>query len=453
MKTIAWVLCSLTVLFFNANAVATQCTSAFPAAAQSTLVGTGNVTFTCGSYVTSNSTPTNSLPTPTLTNPSGCSTKTCPTANCTATGATVGTINAGTFQASSGAGGNVNVSTNGTTTIGGSGNAITDYNTVTLSPHATLNFSAKVGGGTIYHITTLALGNDGTVNFNGGDYWIGTLTTSGGQPATITTTGATRLFILNNMTVSNGLSLNIGTGTTADNFFIYGYDDLNISGTAQVNAIMYSQENITLSQTTLTGAVTAQNVILSNNSTVAYNATAVNNLNIGSAVCSSSASQFTVNAPATGTNCQNMTITVTAQNASAQTVTNYNGSITLDTQTGAGTWVSTSGAGAFSGNVNGLATYTFVTNDSGSASFQLNYPASGSAPVTIRAFQSNNTGILGLSGAINFVPASLLITDTAVSNPPASPPPAFATTETAGTNFTLYLTAYNPSSCGIVTSY
>ncbi len=47
---------------------------------------------------------------------------------------------------------------------------------------------------------------------------------------------------------------------------------------------------------------------------------------------------------------------------------------------------------------------------------------------------------------------SLLVTATAVSNPPASPPAAFSTTETAGNNFTLYLTAYD-SGCGIVTSY
>ena len=49
--------------------------------------------------------------------------------------------------------------------------------------------------------------------------------------------------------------------------------------------------------------------------------------------------------------------------------------------------------------------------------------------------------------------ARFLITDTPVSNPPASPPPDFATTETAGTNFTLYLTAYHPNQGGIIRSY
>lgn len=450
MKKIAWLLLSLISLGFNACAVADQCTAVFPAAVQSTLATTGNITFTCGSQVISNSTPTNSLPTPTLTNPSGCGTNTCPTANCTATGFPVNTLSVGAFQASSGAGGNFTVSTNQTATIDNNNNITTDYNTVLVMPNATLNFSANPSGGTLYRINTLDLRNNATVNFIGGDYWIGTLTTSGGQTKVITTTGTTRLFILNNMTVTKGLVWN--TASTADQFFIYGYGSFSItSATSQINAILYSQQNITLGQTALTGAITAQNVTLNTNSTVAYDATAVNNLNFGS-VCQTT--QFVVSAPATATNCQNTTVTVTAQNAGGQTVTNYTGTITLDTQTGSGMWVSTSGSGAFSGNVNnGLATYTFVTGDNGVASFQLSYPGSGSSPVTVKAYQTNNTNIFGLSGAINFVSAGLSVTDVAVSNPPAAPPPAFSTTQTAGSDFNLYLTAINENNCDVNTSY
>ncbi|HXH54486.1 MAG TPA: DUF6701 domain-containing protein [Gammaproteobacteria bacterium] len=449
MKKIAWTLMVFILLFLNTRAAATQCTSAFPAAIQSTLPATGKVTFTCGSRVTSNSTPTDSLPTPTLTNPVGCVTNTCPNANCTATGATVGTISPGAFQASSGAGGNVTVSTNNTQTIGGSDNTTTDYNAISVSPHATLNFSTKPSGSTIYRINSLDLNNNSTVNFQGGDYWIGTLTISGGQAKNITTTGTTRLFIGSDVGFSTGLTWN--TMNTADKFFIYAYGNFNITAPSTIRAIIYSQKNVTLGSTTLTGAVTAQNITLNNNSTVAYDAAAVNNLDFGF-VCSPT-SQLAVSAPATGTHCQGMAITVAAQNANAQTITNYTDSITLNTQTGAGMWVSTSGGGAFSDNANnGLATYTFVAGDNGSASFQLNYPASGSAPVTIKASQTNNAGIFGLSNSINFVPASLLVTDTPVSNF-SDPPPAFATPQTAGTNFTLHLTAYNPGNCGVVTSY
>lgn len=449
MKKIAWLLLSLILLFFNTCALATQCTSAFPAAVQSTLATTGNVTFTCGSRVTANSTPTNSLPTPTLTNPGGCGTNTCPTANCTATGVPVGTLSVGAFQTSSGAGGSITVPTNATQTIDGNNNTTTDYNAITIMPNATLNFSVNPSGGTMYRITSLEIKNNGTVNFNGGDYWIGTLTTSGGQTKIVTTTGTTRLFILNNVTVTKGLVWN--TASTADKFFIYGYGSFSItSATTQINAIMYAQGNITLGQTALTGAVTAQNVTLDTNSTVAYDATAVNNLNFGT-ICQTT--QFAVSAPATGTNCQNTTVTVTAQNAGGQTITDYTGTITLDTQTGSGMWGSTSGGGAFSGNVNnGLATYTFVTGDNGVASFQLSYPGSGSSPITVKAYQTNNTSIFGLSGAINFVSAGLSVTDVAVSNPPAAPPSAFSTTQTAGSDFTLYLTATDLN-CDINTSY
>lgn len=50
-------------------------------------------------------------------------------------------------------------------------------------------------------------------------------------------------------------------------------------------------------------------------------------------------------------------------------------------------------------------------------------------------------------------PTSLLVTATAVSNLPAAPPPDFNVTQTAGNDFTLYLTAYNASDCGVVTHY
>ncbi len=453
MKKSIGIFFALISLCINQQVVADSCVSIFPAAIQSTLPTTGNVTFTCGSRVLVNSTPTNSLPTPTLTNPGGCGTITCPTTNCAATGTTVNTISPGAFQTSSNAGGNINIPTNGTQTIDGNNNTTTDYNTVTVNPHATLNFTSNPSGTTVYRITSLNLQNDATVNFNGGDYWIGTLSTAGGQTKIVTTTGTTRLFVLNDVVVTKGLVWN--TAGTADKFFIYGYGNFNItSATSQINAVMYSQKNIILGQTALTGSITAQNVTLNTNSTVSYDANALNNILLGS-ICTTSAavSQFGVSAPSTGTNCQNMTITVTAQNSGGQTITSYTGGITLNTQTGSGTWVSTTGGGTLTNLGSGQATYQFVSGDNGVASFQLNYPASGSAPVTIRVSQTNNAGIFGLSGPINFVPAGLLVTDTPVSNPPASPPAAFSTTQTAGTNFTLYLTAYNPSSCGIITSY
>lgn len=436
-------------LFINQTVIADTCTSIFPAAIQSTLATTGNVTFTCGSRVLVNSTPTNSLPTPTLTNPGGCGTITCPTANCAATGTTVNTISPGAFQVSSGAGGSINVAANGTQTIDGNNNTTTDYNTITLQPHSTLNFTPNPSGTTVYRITTLDLRNDATVNFNGGDYWIGTLTTSGGQTKIITTTGTTRLFVLNDVTVTKGLVWN--TAGTADKFFIYGYGNFNItSATSQINAVMYSQKNIIIGQTALTGAITAQNVTLNTSSTVTYDPNAVNALNIGS-ICTQGITQFGVSAPSTATNCQNTSVTVTAQNSSGQTITGYTGGITLNTQTGSGNWVSTTGGGTLTNLGSGQATYTFVAGDNGSATFQLNYPSSGTSPVTVKAFQTNNTAIFGLSGAISFVASGLLVTDAAVSNPPTSP--AFSTTQIAGTDFTMYLTAITPSTCGISTSY
>jgi len=74
----------------------------------------------------------------------------------------------------------------------------------------------------------------------------------------------------------------------------------------------------------------------------------------------------------------------------------------------------------------------------------------------MKGFGIITAAILCLSSAVfakQCTPTSLLVTATAVSNLPASPPPNFNATQTAGNDFTLYLTAYNASDCGIVSSY
>lgn len=436
------------------TAVADQCTQVFPAGVQTILgqnTGDDRIMLSCGTQILNN--PSSVLSTGQVSINGGSCTNTCGSVNCTASSSITSKLNVGSFQTSSGSGGNPTIS--GSQTLGGTNNSITDYGSVQLNSSAVLTFSTSNSGTTTYHIQTITVNGNSTINLPAGDYWISNFNVNGGANLTINITGSgtARIYIQNSFSPSSQLSWNVGN--SASKLLIYGFDNLQFAGTnSQINAVIYSQRNITFqNNVAITGAVTGVQITLNNTAKITYDSSAVGNMDFGVTCPKATISQFAVSAPSTGTNCQNMTITVTAQNASGQTVTNYTGSITLSTQTSSGTWVSTSGSGTFNGSSNGTATYTFVAGDSGNASFQLNYPASGSAPVTIKAYQTNNTGISGLSNAINFVPASLLVTDTAVSNPPAAPPAAFSTTKTAGTNFTLYLTAYNSSSCGIVTSY
>ena len=453
MKNIGLVLLGLLVLILTNSVKADQCTVAFPAGLQSNASSKTIKFSSCGTQLLSN--PSTILTTGSVSNPSGCSTKTCSSANCSASGSSVTAMSCGEFQTSSGAGGNVTVNTGATLTIGGTYNSITDYDSVTVQPSATLNFSTPTSGPATYRMNTLLVKNGSTVNLQPGDYWIANFLTSGGQTSTMTVqgTGTARVFIKNDFN-TNGQKRNWNLSGNTSQLLFFGFGQIVFTDISQVKGILYGVGDISLGSSTITGAVTGPNVTLSSNSTITYDSTAVANLDCGfNCSVPSSVSQFSVSAPSTGTNCQNMTVTVTAQNSSGQTVSNYTGAITLTTQNSTGTWVSTSGGGSFSGGSSGTATYQFVAGDSGSATFQLSYPSNGASPVTIEAYQTNSSSINGYSNSISFIPASILVTGTAVSNPPASPPPAFSTTETAGNNFTLYLTAYNPSNCGIVTSY
>jgi len=432
------------ILFFTINAFADQCTNAFPNGANG-IGNNSNLNITCGAKINGAGT---SLPFVSVNSGSGCSgAQTCNTASCTATGASTSTFTPGTFQQSSGAGGNVTVNS-GTTTIGNN-NTITDYSNITVNSGATLNFSAASSGTTTYRMNTLSIAHGSTLNLPPGDYWINNFTSPGGtgvQTINVQGSGTVRLWF--NNTVNPGATVNWNSSGSASQLLIYGYQNITFnSGSSVVNAILYAQGTATIEDTTaFTGAVTANQIVVHDTAVVTFDSTAVNNTNFGSTCPFSAASQFGVSAPSTGTNCQNMTVTVTAENSSGSTITNYTGAITLTTQNSTGTWVSTTGGGSFSGGSSGTATYQFVAGDHGVVSFQLSYPASGVSPMTVEAFQTNNNAIKGFSGPITFNPASLLVTDSAGSTSPFTDP------ETAATNFTMYLIA-STSSCGTITSY
>lgn len=442
----------LSTSVFAANA----CTNEFPTGVAG-LANNSKIDFhDCGTQVLNSG---SVLPFGTISAPGGsCSSKTCGGVQCTVSGTGVGVLSAGAFQSSSNAGGNITVGVSQTVTIDGNNNTTTDYNTVAVNSSGTLNFTPSTSGTTTYRIKNFNLQGNSTVNFQPGDYWIESMTVGGGTNSTaifnVVGGGTARFFIKNS--INPGRTLSWNASGSANQFFIYSYANITISqGASVINAIMYVSGNATIQdQTAFTGAITANNITLSNTATITYDPNAVTSTDYGFICPGSNVTQFLVTAPSTGTNCQNMTITVSAQNSFGQVITNYTGAITITTQNTSGTWVSSNGHGTFVGGSGGTATYQFTPADLGVVSFQLNYPASGSSPVTIKAFQTNSPSIFGLSNPITFQPTSILVTATAVPNPPASPPAAFSTTQVAGVNSAnVFLTAYTSSSCGTVTSY
>jgi MSHA biogenesis protein MshQ len=169
--------------------------------------------------------------------------------------------------------------------------------------------------------------------------------------------------------------------------------------------------------------------------------------------------KFTINHDGYGIHCVAEAITVNVVDASAGTpLLGYNAQVQLDTQTGHGTWGLVSGSGSFSDGApdDGVATYTWPLGQS-QATFTLYYPQ-GPPSIDVDVFQVGNTGIrdTDAEGLLVFSPNGFTVTAAALANPPGVPI-AFATSQTAGTTFPLYLAAYGqtPSdpTCGIIETY
>jgi len=174
-------------------------------------------------------------------------------------------------------------------------------------------------------------------------------------------------------------------------------------------------------------------------------------------VCGSVLDHFVVSHDGLGINCLTENVTVTAAQADGSPFTGYTGTMTLDTQSGTGTWTLGVGSGTFNDVTanDGLATYAFVVADNGVASFGLDY-RTGAATINIDTFE----GLIrddDTEGDLVFSPSGFTVTAAALSNPPPSVINTVIPAQTAATNFTLFLAAYGQTptdaTCGIIESY
>ena len=161
---------------------------------------------------------------------------------------------------------------------------------------------------------------------------------------------------------------------------------------------------------------------------------------------------FLVSHDGAGIRCQPETIGVTARDGTGATLLRYDGAITLDTQSGNGTWSLLSGAGTFSDVTvdDGRATYQFDPIDGGTAQFDLVY-RSGPATIDIDVVSGtirddDSEGDLSFDREAFAVTASALPTPAPTTvNDPIGP-------QTAGLAFPIHLTAYGES-CGVKKTY
>jgi hypothetical protein len=182
--------------------------------------------------------------------------------------------------------------------------------------------------------------------------------------------------------------------------------------------------------------------------------------------CPTVAAQFTISHNGYAIHCLAETITVNVIDANAGTqLNNYNAQVQLETRlpaggalTGFGTWSLVSGGGTFSDGAanDGIATYTWPLGED-EAVFGLYYPQ-GNPIVDVEVFQVSDSGIrdTDAEGNLVFSPNGFTLTAAPLANPPGVVTP-FATNQTAGTAFPLYITAYGQlpgdPTCGVIETY
>ncbi|MDZ7735440.1 MAG: DUF6701 domain-containing protein [Gammaproteobacteria bacterium] len=173
--------------------------------------------------------------------------------------------------------------------------------------------------------------------------------------------------------------------------------------------------------------------------------------------CALAVSHFVISHDGTGINCLAEPVTVSARDSGNNVLTDYEGTITIDTQSGRGNWALAAGGGAFNDGTadDGLASYTFVTGDNGEATFNLDY-REGPSPINILVTDGGITDD-DSEGPLAFGPSGFTVTANALPNPPPGTINDPIQTQVAGTDFALHIAAFGQTptdpECGIIEEY
>lgn len=172
------------------------------------------------------------------------------------------------------------------------------------------------------------------------------------------------------------------------------------------------------------------------------------------------AARFLLTHASYGINCRIEPLAATALDGLNGVVGTYSGNVMLTTQSGRGTWSLLSGAGTLVDATpdDGLATYQFVPADGGQTTFGLSYQA-GISPVDVDVYQIDDPSIRDddSEGPLEFGPSGFTVTTATLPNPPPNPISSPIPTQTAGSPFPVYLTAYGQTptdpQCGVIENY
>lgn len=172
------------------------------------------------------------------------------------------------------------------------------------------------------------------------------------------------------------------------------------------------------------------------------------------------ADHFSISHDNNGIHCLAEVIIVTARDSAGDPVLDYEGQVTLDTQSSFGSFSLASGSGILTDTTldDGFATYDFDLDDEGVVSLSLTY-RDGPPALDIDVYQTDDTVIRDddTEAALVFAPTGFTVTATALSNPPPATINDPIPNQTAGTTFSLYIAAYGETpedaTCGVIESY
>ncbi|MEQ9450712.1 MAG: LamG-like jellyroll fold domain-containing protein [Pseudomonadales bacterium] len=161
-----------------------------------------------------------------------------------------------------------------------------------------------------------------------------------------------------------------------------------------------------------------------------------------------------------GIHCTPEPVTVRMLDAAGNPLTGASQQITLDTQSGRGSWTLVTGSGTLVDATldDGLATYQFSLVDAGEAVFALDY-RQGTPTLNIAVSLTANPSITDddTEGTLTFASTGFTVTANPLSNPPPSPIVDPITTQQAGYDFPVHLSVYGTTPddpvCGVIESY
>lgn len=179
----------------------------------------------------------------------------------------------------------------------------------------------------------------------------------------------------------------------------------------------------------------------------------------GTNPCADEPDHFVITHDSFGIHCLAETLTVRVEDAADNPITSYAGTVTLDTQSGRGSWVLLSGSGTLTDVAadDGLAEYQWASGES-EASFALQYPE-GDVPLDVDVYQSDDPSLrdTDAEGPLVFSASGFMLTAAPLSNPPPGVIAPFDRAQTAAVPFTVYLAAYGQTPtdplCGIIENY